>query len=205
MADILSTQAWFPDDAKIKIENQRTGSMTTITTEVTNYSDGGGNRDTESIAHFGGATLVVKKPQEDFEVEFEVSAVDTKWMEILSGDLTEVAGSFRMVKTGGNQDPYKVKVEWLSPDNNEAYKILYYNAYGVTFEKDNAADDRLTGTISFKCAPTDANGSPQRLELETKDRTSTGVGSGVAGSYGSWEAYYDTLYSYNTGLMLPLP
>lgn len=201
--DALVTQAWFPDDATIKVEKKGTaGSVQTITTEVTNFSDGGGAKNTESIPHFGGAFLVVKKPQEDFEVEFETSSSDSRWFEMLSGDLTEYAGSFRMVRSGGNQNPYKIKIEWLSPDNNEAYKIVYYNAYAVTVNKDSTADDRLKSTISFRVAPTDANGSSQRLELETRDRTNAGVGSSATGSYGSWERTYDTMFSYGVGSML---
>lgn len=200
--NITNTDAWFPEDAVIKMENKSTGSVTTFTTEVTNFSDGGGNKDTESVAHFGGAFLVIKKPQEDFEVEFEVDVIDGTWMEVISGDVVADSG-FQMVRSGGTQDDYKVKIEWKATGTNtEAYKIVYYNAVGVSFEKDNAADDRLTGTITFNVAPTDANGSPNRLELETNDYDDSGVGSGIAGSYGSWEAYYDTLHGFGIGSML---
>lgn len=198
---ITSTQAWFPEDAQIRLENRVTGSVATITTEVTNFSDGGGDKTTESIAHFGGAFLVIKKPQEDFEVEFDVSVTDTTWMEIISGDVVK-SGGFEMVRSGGPQRPHKVKIEWISPDNNEAYKILYYNAYGVSFTKDNAADDRLTGTISFTVSPTSALGSPQRLEMETSDRTNAAIGSSSTGSYGAYEVIYDTMYGYSVGSML---
>ena len=198
---ISSTQAWFPEDAVLKIENQRTGSISTITTEVTNFSDGGGDKSTESVAHFGGAFLVVTKPQEDYEVEFEVDVIDTRWMEVISGNVTE-RGGFKMVVSGGIQDLYKIKAEWDSPTTTERYKILFYNARGVTFEKDNAADDRLTGTMSFTLAPTDSNGSGQRIELETSDDTDSGIGSAITGSYGSYEAYYDSLYSYSVGSLL---
>jgi hypothetical protein len=200
---IVGTQSWSPANATIKVEKYGTaGSVQTITTEVTNFSDGGGDKTTDTIAHFGGAYLIVKKPQADYEVEFQTSASDSRWFEMLSGNLTEVVGSFRLVKSGGAQNPYKIKVEWLSPDNSEAFKILYYGAYAVTVKKDNAADDRLTSTISFKVSPSDANGSPQKFEVETRDRTSAGVGSSATGSYGSWEKYYDTLFGYGAGSML---
>lgn len=198
---ITNTQAWFPEDASLKVENRNTGSITTITTEVTNFSDGGGDKSTESIAHFGGAFLVIKKPQEDFEVEYEVSVIDTRWMEAISGDVVE-DGGFKMVRSGGAQDSYKLKAEWLSPDSDEAYKIVYYNAFGVSFTKDNAADDRLVGTVSFTVAPTDDVGSPNRIELETSDITDAGIGSSVTGSYGSYEAYYDSLHGFSVGSML---
>ncbi len=202
----LATQAWFPADAIITIESKGSDEQRIITTEVTNFSDGGGAKETESVPHFGNAFLVIQKPQEDFEVEYEISVVDTTWFEAISGDVTETAGSFRIVRSGGTQNPYKVKVEWLSPSTDEAYKILYFNAFAVTFEKDNAADDRLTGTISFNVAPQDANGSPQRMELETIDITDEIVGSSVGGAgsglYGSFEEIFDTLYGYGVGSML---
>ena len=202
MVDILTTDAWFPDDAIIRMERRDTGSITTFTTEVTNLNDGGGAKDTESIAHFGGAFLVINKPQEDFEVSFDVDVVDTTWMEIISADVTEVSGSARMVKSGGDQQEFKVKIEWVDTTNNEAYKIIYYGARGVDFSKDNAADDRLTGTISFKVAPTDPNGSPQRYEIETFDITDGSVGSAIPGSYGQWEEDADILHVYGVGSML---
>ena len=197
-----SQQAWFPDDATIKIEKQGSYAPQTITTEVTNFSDGGGDKTTESVAHFGGAFLTVTKPQEDFEVEFEVDVVDTTWSEVISGDVTEVTGSFAMVRSGGAQNPYKVKIEWVNSSTQEGYKIVYYNAYGVTFNKESPADDRLTGTISFKVSPSDACGSTQRIEVETINVTDAGVGSGATGSYGYYEAFYDTVHGYGVGSML---
>lgn len=199
--NITNTRAWFPEDAVIKLENKTTGSRSTITTRVTNFSEGGGDKDTESIAHFGGAYLVIKKPQSDYEVAFDVSVNDTTWAEIVSGDVTG-SGSFRMVRSGGTQAPHKIKVQWDDTTSQESYKIVYYNAYGVNFETDNAADDRLTGTINFKIAPTDANGSAQRLEMEVGSRNSTVFGSAITGLYGSYEAVYDALHGFGTGSML---
>lgn len=199
--NITNTRAWFPEDAVIKLENKTTGSRETITTRVTNYSEGGGDKDTESIAHFGGAYLVIKKPQSDYEVSFDVSVKDTGWAEIVSGDVVS-SNAFRMVRSGGNQNPHKIKVQWDDPQSQESYKIVYYNAYGISVETDNAADDRLTATVNFKISPTDANGSPQRLEMETGSRNSAGIGSTITGSYGSWEAFYDSLHGFGVGSLL---
>ena len=202
MAINMSTEAWFPDDAVIKLEKKGSYTVQTVTTKVTNFNDGGGDKTTESIAHFGGAFLVIKKPQEDFTVEFDVDIVDSRWAEIISGDTVEVTGSFMLVRSGGNQNPYKVKVEWFSPDTNEAYKKIWYNSYGVTLNSESAADDRLTGTMSFAIAPTSNVGSSQYIEMETVDKTATGVGSSATGSYGYWERYYDTLFGYGVGSMI---
>jgi hypothetical protein len=202
MAGGLTTTAWFPEDAIIKIEKRGTGSIQTITTEVSNYSDGGGDKNVESVAHFGGAFLIVKKPQEVYKVEFDVSQKDTKWADIISSDVTEIPGSFRVVRSGGDQTPFKLKMEWLAPDSQEAFKILYYNAYGVTYSKDNKADDRLTAKLAFTMAPTSNVGSAQKLELETVNRSNAGIGSSATGSYGYWEKTYDTIHGYAAGSML---
>lgn len=197
----ITDAAWFPDDAVIKMENKTNGSITTFTTKVTNFSDGGGDKTTESVAHYGGATIVVSQPQEDFTVDFDVTVNDTSWMSVISGDVTE-EGDFRMVQSGGNQDDYKVKLEWDSPTSTNRYKIVYYNANGVTFTKDGAADGRLTGTLSFTVAPTDSNANGQKFEMETADDTDVGIGSAITGSFGSYEAHWDSEFGYTVGGLL---
>lgn len=196
--------AMFPTDAVIKIEEYASNKIQTITTQVTNFNEGGGGKETESIAHFGNAFLVVTKPQEDFDVSFDVSIKDTFWNQIVSDSTTTVvgasAGSSIESKSGGDQNPFKVRIEWVN--GSDAYKILYYNAYGVTFEKDNAADDRLTGTINFTVAPTSSVGSGQKYEMETSNTYETGIGSGIAGSYGAWEHTADVLFGYMQGSMV---
>jgi len=200
----VSWDAMFPTDATIKIEEKSTGVIQTVTTQVTNFSDGGGGKDTESIAHFGNAFLVVTKPQEDFEVAFDVSIKDTFWSQMISDSTTVVvgtsAGSFIQSISGGDQNDFKVRIEWVT--GSDAYKIIYYNCKGVTFEKDNAADDRLTGTITFKVSPTSAVGSGQKYEMETSDTTDTGIGSILAGSYGAYEETADVLFGYAPGSMV---
>lgn len=198
----LTTQAWLPANAVIKMERKDTGSITTFTTLVTNFSDGGGARNIDSIAHFGDAFLVVTKPQENFQVSFDADVTDTTWTEVLNPNVTMVTGSARKGVSDGSQKSYKVKIEWLSPDTNEAFKVIFYNAKGVEYTKDSSADGRLTSKIKFELAPRDTNGSGQRYEIETRDRTNAGVGSAATGSYGSWEKTADTLFGYSPGSML---
>jgi len=203
----ITEAAWFPEDCKIKIERgDSTYKVQTITTKVTNFSESGGGKTTESIAHFGGAFLTVSKPQEDFEVAFDVDNADTTWAQILSDDITAIGsgttGSSIKVVSGGDQDNFKVKLEWKNSTGSQGYKILYYNAKGVTFERNNAADDRLTGTMTFKLAPADANGSGQRYDIECSHLEHAAIGSTTTGSYGGWECTADTLFGYGLGSML---
>lgn len=200
---ISTAEAWFPADCTIKLENKATGSIHTITTEIYNFDDGGGAKSIDSVAHFGNAFLKIKKPQEDFNVSFDVSIKDTFWAHLVSADVTEIAGSALMVRSGGDQDDFKIRMEWLEPSSEkEAYKIIYYNATAVEFTKSSAADDRLTGTLSFTLTPTSNVGSGQKYEMETVDVTDTGVGSAITGSYGAWEHTADTLFGYSPGSMI---
>jgi len=183
--------AYFPDDCVITIE-EKNGSTTTITTDVTNFTDGGGGKETESVAHFGGAKLTIKKPQEDFEVSFDVDVNDTFWAQVMSGSVT-TAGSATMVTSDGTQDDYKIKLEWNDPDTGSAgYKLIYYNAHGVSYEKDNAADEYMKATIGFRLSPQDDVGSGQKFEIECSNFSD----SGGSGSYVGWETTADTLFGF---------
>lgn len=200
---IITEEDWLPGNCVIKIENKTTGSIYTITTEVYNFSEGGGGKTTESIAHFGDAFLKIKKPQEDFEVSFDVSTKDTFWFHLISNDITMVAGSASMVKSGGDQDDFKIKLEWTEPTTgSQAYKMIYYNATAVEVSKTSPADDRLTASISFKVPPTNSVGSGLKYEIDTVSRYDSGVGSSATGSYGAWEQAADTLLGYTAGGML---
>ena len=80
IGDVIQ-DAWFPKDAIIQIE-RKGGVVQTITTKVTNFAEGGGGKETESIAHFGDAFLKIVKPQEDYEVSFDIDITDTRLFQI---------------------------------------------------------------------------------------------------------------------------
>jgi len=200
----VSTRAMFPADAKIYIEQKGSDTVQDITTRVTNFSEGGGSKETESVAHFGDAYLTIVKPQEDFEVSFDIDVTDTRFFQTISDDTTVVAGSIAgstiMVKSGGTQKNYKIKLEFKDDAGSDAFKMLYYNARAVTFEKDNAADDYLKGTLSFKLSPADADGDGQKVEIETSALYDSVAGS-PAGSYVELEKTLDSSFGYGVGSM----
>lgn len=203
----VTDPAWFPANCVIKLERKDTGSIYTITTQVFNFSDGGGAKETESIAHFGNAFLKIKKPQSDFEVGFDVSMRDTFWHALLSDNITQIGstttGSAVRTISDGNQDDWKIKLEWRTPTTgSQGYKIIYYNATAVEFTKESAADDRLTASISFTIPPTSSVGSGQKYEIESNNLFATDIGSKPTGSYGGWESTADTLFGYSPGSML---
>lgn len=194
----VSWDAIFPDDATIKIQKKGQTAVD-VTCQVSNFEDGGGGRDTESIAHFGNCFLTVTKPQEDFEVSFDADLKDTAWAQLQSNSIVaqagSIAGSTIIVKSDGEQDLLKVSVEWKGTNGSDAYKLLYYNAREVSFEKSNAADDRLTTSVSFKLSPTNAIGSANKIEVETSALYDPDAGS-PNGSYQLIEDEYDTIHGF---------
>ncbi len=206
MVEDRTPDAFFPTDCQITLW-RKGAEPQTITTEVTNFSDGGGGKETETVAHFGDAYLTVKQPQENFEVSFDVDINDTTWAQVMSYDVATAgsSGSANATKvvSAGEQLPYKIKLEWLDSEYpaevgsepgevGAGYKILYYNAYGVSFEKENSADSRLNGTVTFRVSPSDSNARGQKYEIEC-DNFEDSVASG---SYNSWEGTADTDFGY---------
>jgi len=71
-------------------------------------------------------------------------------------------------------DDYKVKIEFVNytgtygtlGTNDEAYKELYYNARGISFEKNSDSSAYLSGTFTFTVSPFNELGSSNYLEVE---------------------------------------
>ena len=182
--------AMFTDNCVVTLE-RKGGSATTITTRVSNFNESGGGKDIEKADFFGNASLTVKKTRELLEIGFDTRTQDTDWAYIFGGTLTS-AGSANKVTNDGEQTDYKIKLEWTDAVGSAGYKMIYYNAVGVTYEKEWATDDYLKGTLSFKLTPTSAAGSGQKYEIECYDFGDT-TGSG---SYVAWETTADSLFGY---------
>jgi len=92
---------------------------------------------------------------------------------------------------------YKVKIEFINytgtygtlGTNDEAYKEIYYNARGVSFDKNTDSSGYLTGTFSFAVAPFNNLGSSNYIEIEKK------IGQAVA-NYNTAESNKDTAMGY---------
>lgn len=189
MAD-FTPKGMFPEDCRVYIK-PKGGTQVEYTTRVSNFTEGGATKDVEKVDFFGGASLAVKKPMDILEVGFETVVQDTDWAGMFSGT-TSTAGSAIKVINDGDQKEHKIKIEWREPTGSSYFKIIYYNALGVTYEKDWASDGYLKATLSFKLTPTDNLGSGQRYEIELFDNGNA-VGSG---SYVAWETTADTAFGY---------
>lgn len=127
-------------------------SSDAVEAEVTNFSQSGGEEDFESRMVFGGGNIDLTKPRSQIEVSFDIilryGTGATKWDEYIWGSTLTSAGD------AAQQDIY---VEF-NDGGTEYYTRAYRRAKGISFDPDVAADDLVSGTITFKLSPTDATG-----------------------------------------------
>lgn len=149
--------AIFPDEVKIyvvaaDIDGTALATSDAITSYVTNYKKSGGNKDTEQIVLFGGANLEKEMPREQFEVSFDVipqyGADATLFDEYVSGTA---------LTSAGEAAAKAIFIE--ATDGTYFYTIAMNNCKAVTWEPENAADDYLKGTITFKFNATTSAGT----------------------------------------------
>ncbi len=164
----------FPDECTISIveadiDGSTLASSDAVTGEVTNFSESGGEKDTESIAVFGGGNIDKENPRSQVEVSFDIAlqyspstGVSTKWD----------AFKFGTGLTSATEGTSKaIFLQWT--DDTNYYSRAYNNAKGVTWNPTSSADGNLTGTMTFKLSPTTSAGSANVLIGAVATSTST--------------------------------
>jgi hypothetical protein len=125
-----------------------------ITTLVSNYDESGGAKENDSIAHFGGAFVDRKVPQEQFEVSFDVTirhgADSTLFDKIRADAVIEADGAGADFVVGA--------VMIQVTDGTNHYWVAYNNVQAINFDKEFSADEELKGTLTFKLSPSDEDG-----------------------------------------------
>lgn len=152
-------------------------SATAVTAEITNFSESGGEEDFESVPVFGGGNIDKTKPRTQIEVSFDViiryastAATELKWDAYKWG---AVSGSTVSSSTDAGNNCIFVQFT----DGTYYYTRGYNNAKGYTFEPTAAADDFLSGTITFKLSPTTAAGNPNLRIANIQASTFTAWGA----------------------------
>jgi len=150
----------FPDEATMYIVSADTNgadleATDLVTGEISNFSESGGEKDTESIAVFGGGNIDKESPRSQFEVSFDVQmqyspaqGASTKW------DAFKFGSGLTSATEGAAQAIY---IQWS--DGSSYYTRAYNNVKGVSFSPTSSADGNLTGTITFKLSPTTSDAS----------------------------------------------
>lgn len=122
---------------------QITVGDTDLTFDITNFGERGGERPITFVRTVGRRFRRFRGAMTDHEVSIDVTIKDTTTPDIFNtyGSI----GSISVNYTGG-----------LS------YTVTWNNVYTFQFEESSDSDEYLTGTITFKCAPYDSNGSENR-------------------------------------------
>lgn len=137
--------------------------------EITNYSQSGGNTDSESVPAFGGF-IDKDKPAEQIEFSMEfVPSIDgsnvDRWRALSMAK--DVASSGKNIYTSASAtstQPGK-KAVFLEALSGTNYDCDCYNNADVTVtEKEHSADDNRTGNITLKLSPENKSGVANHME-----------------------------------------
>jgi hypothetical protein len=187
-------------DAEITI-HEKGGTSYVFNGRIINYNKTGFDKDV-NIESTQGMYQVDKKYISPAEVKFGVILdVDTtnnslKFEDIIGSPNTGTSG-IRQNELSEDHKVYKVRIDFINFNgtygtlgtNDEAYKEIFYNAYGVSFDKDADSSAYLKGTFTFKASPFNDIGSCNYLEVEKV------VGTGSS-SYASVENTKDNSMGY---------
>lgn len=152
--------AYFPDGASVYV-NAADSAATAgfqLTDFCTNFSQSGGARDTESIPVFGGGNVTKQNPRDQIEISFDIilqPGVSTIFDEMLfDNTLTGTAAS---VSSSGEGQALQIRIAWVEGSNT--YVRNYNNVYMTSWEPTMSADGQLEGSVTFKVAPTQPDGT----------------------------------------------
>jgi hypothetical protein len=167
--------AIFPEQATILIAaaDAMSSSGLSVESEVTNFSESGGEEDSESVPVFGGGNIDLIKPRTQIEVSFDIILrYDVAASTVLKWDSYKwgaISGS--TVASSSSAESKAIYIQFT--DGSTFYTRGYNNAKGITFEPEAAADDMLRGTITFKLSPTNADGDANLKITNTAASTIT--------------------------------
>lgn len=164
----------FPDEASIYIvaagiNGSALKSSNSVTGEVSNFSESGGEKDVETIYVFGGGSIDKENPRSQVEISFDVEmqyippyGANTKWDEYKFGTGLTSA-------TDGTAKA--IFIQWT--DGTTFYTRAYNNAKGVSWSPSSSADGNLKGTLTFKLSPTTASAAANLKVAAVAATTST--------------------------------
>ena len=174
-------EALFPDEAHVGIQVIDEEAYLDATTEIDSYDESGFERETETRNFFGGAKVVIQKPQNDGEITFGVRVASAEWDRFFWG------GTGSSFDSTGSRKKHRV-ILLVTKDTSiniaheevgayDTYRKVYAECYPTSWNPKLETEGMLEGEITFKIAPTDSD-SAGNVRI---DYSSTGIGS--IGSY----------------------
>ena len=126
-------------------------------TNLTNFSQSGGEREEESIPTFGGANITKENPREQFEVSFE--GIVQYGTNATLFDSFVMGATINSSSVESSQEPSSKAIYLQWTDGTNFYTRAYNNITATNWEPEMAADNMLKGTVTFKLPPTDEAGA----------------------------------------------
>jgi len=157
--------AIFPSEVTISIVSAGTAgsalaSSDKVTTEISNFSVSGGTKDIESKYFFGGATIDVEKPREQYELSLDVVntyANAVRWEGLLMGQGIDASSA------ESDTDPVAKRIFVEATDGSNYKTMAMDNCYATSYEPELASEEYMKGTITFKFSATDDSASANYL------------------------------------------
>jgi|GEM_PF-5498606 len=153
-------KVWFPEEATIRIRQEGVSTVYTVTADVRNLKISGGERPMEQIKTFGGNEYSWSKPQQEFEVSFDIVKNDISWAGAFLGAGTTMFGNgtdgYFHIAGDGTRKKHHIQIEYSDGESDgERLRLSFFNAYAVTKEMSSDVDGYLQETISFKVLSSD--------------------------------------------------
>lgn len=163
---------WEGEDVIITIEQEGQDTCENFEAKITSYRRSGGNQSIDEKKAFGNKTYSFGQSREKFTIEMDYITTDPRFTNLhftTVGSASAAAGG--EVKSESVQKRHRI-VCWFTPKDNqskngsvvvpsssgEVFRIIHTDCRAVSNDVDFAADDILTGTISFECSATDSDG-----------------------------------------------
>lgn len=148
----------FPEDANIYIVPNGTNgsdlvSSDRVETEVTNFSESGGEQEVESLPVFGNAFVDKTNPRSQIEVSFDVLLQHNPSNgSVLKWD------DYKYGSTSGINTPSKKSIFVEFSSGSDYYTRAYNNARAVSWNPESGVEDNLSGSITFNLSPSTNDG-----------------------------------------------
>lgn len=188
-----STTRFEGEDVIITFEKEGADTVTNLECLITNLNISGGSGEIENIRTFGGCSIQVRKPADNFEVSFDYVTRDHSFAEVHfdTGATQGLPASGTEMRSGSmvNRLRWRVIIWFIGDDGGTAKsgtvvvplktgEILRYiiaDCYGMTNDVTMASDGHLTGTITLQTSPTDASDYPNVIIEYTGAQATTAL------------------------------
>jgi hypothetical protein len=153
--------AIFPNETSIYIvsagvSGSSLATSDAVTTEITNWSTSGGERDVESVPVFGNAFIDKEMPRSQYEVSMDVvCSYDNaaRWESLVMGG--SIASS--SAESSSESDLFRIFIQ--ATDGTTYKSMAMDNVRAVIFDGEMSADEYWKGSITFKFSPTTSTGA----------------------------------------------